>query len=131
MEMSGPWVNDQDIAIVHDALKNGWYGKDAYKYVELFESEFAKYHGRKHALMTPNCTSALHLILKAIGITSGDEVIAPDITWIGSVAGITYQGAKTVLADVDSESWCLTPETISKCRNSIKSKNYVMKKIYF
>ncbi len=115
MEMSGPWVNEQDIAIVTDALRNGWYGKNAYKYVELFEAEFASFHSRKYALMTPNCTSALHLILKALGVEEGDEVIAPDITWIGSVAGITYQGAKTVLADVDPESWCLTAQTIAKC----------------
>ena len=38
------------------------------KNVEIFEKEFAKYHGRKFGLMTPNCTLATHLVLKSLGI---------------------------------------------------------------
>ena len=49
--------------------------KDAYYYVETFENEFAIYHDRKYGLMTPNCTTAIHLLLAALGIQSGDEVI--------------------------------------------------------
>ena len=129
MEMSAPWVSDEDIEIVLDALKNGWYGKDAYKYVELFEKKFAEFHNRSFALMTPNCTSALHLILKAIGVSKDDEVIAPDVTWIGSVAGITYQGAKTVFADVDCNSWCLSAKTIEK-RITNKTKAVIVVGLY-
>ena len=44
--MAGPSVTQADEEIVLDALRNGWYGKNAYKYVELFEAEFAKYHNR-------------------------------------------------------------------------------------
>ena len=94
--MSGPSVNESDIEIVLDALRNGWYGKNSYNYVEKFEKEFAQYHSRNYALMTPNCTSSLHLLLEGLGIGEGDEVIAPECTWIGSVACITYQKAKTV-----------------------------------
>ncbi len=50
---------------------------------------------RKYALMTPNCTTALYLLLAGLGIGEGDEVIAPECTWIGSVACITYQRATT------------------------------------
>ena len=80
--MAGPSVTQADEAIVLDALRNGWYGKNAYKYVELFEAEFAKYHNRAYALMTPNCTSAIHLLLKGLNIHEGDEVIVPECTWI-------------------------------------------------
>ena len=38
--MAGPDITSRDIEIVNDALKNGWYGKDAYKYCELFQDEF-------------------------------------------------------------------------------------------
>ncbi len=100
--------------MVLDALRNGWYGKDAYHYVETFEAEFARYHDRKHALMTPNCTTALHLLLAGLGIGEGDEVIGPECTWVGSVACITYQRATTVFADIDPSHWCLTPETIER-----------------
>lgn len=117
--MAGPSITEHEESIVLDAIRNGWYGKDAYFYVETFENEFAKYHNRKYALMTPNCTTSLHLILAGLGIGEGDEVIAPDCTWVGSVAGITYQRAKTVFADIDPIHWCLTPESIER---SITSK---------
>jgi len=114
MYMSGPSVTDEDVNIVLDAVRDGWYGDKAYSYVEMFEKEFAKYHKRKYALMTPNCTTSLHLLLDGLGIGIGDEVIAPECTWVGSVACITYQSAKTVFADIDSENWCLTAESIEK-----------------
>ena len=114
IHMAGPWITELEEKIVADAVRNGWYGKQAYHYVETFESEFAKYHGRAFALMTPNCTTALHLLLAGLGIREGDEVIAPDCTWVGSVACITYQRATTVLADIDPIHWCLTPESIER-----------------
>jgi perosamine synthetase len=112
--MAGPWITEHEEKIVLDAVRNGWYGKQAYHYVETFEREFAAYHDRKFALMTPNCTTALHLLLAGLGIGPGDEVIAPECTWIGSTACITYQRAETVFADVDPTHWCLTPETIER-----------------
>lgn len=112
--MAGPWITEHEEKIVLDALRNGWYGKQAYHYVELFEAEFARYHDRRHALMTPNCTTALHLLLAGLDIGPEDEVIAPECTWVGSTACITYQRAETVLADIDPVSWCLTPETIER-----------------
>lgn len=114
INMAGPWVTALEEKIVLDAVRNGWYGKNAYYYVELFEAEFAKYHQRKYALMTPNCTTALHLLLAGLGVQEGDEVIAPECTWVGSVAGITYQRAATVFADIHPEHWCLTPESIER-----------------
>jgi perosamine synthetase len=112
--MAGPWITEHEEKIVLDALRNGWYGKQAYYYVETFESEFARYHDRKHALMTPNCTTALHLLLAALGIGEGDEVIAPECTWIGSTACISYQWANPVFADIDPLHWCVTPESIER-----------------
>jgi perosamine synthetase len=114
IQMAGPWITEHEEKVVLDALRNGWYGKQAYHYVETFESEFAKYHDRKYALMTPNCTTALHLLLAGLGIGEGDEVIAPDCTWVGSIACITYQRAKTVFVDIDPDTWCLTPASIER-----------------
>ena len=110
--MAGPDVSPQDIEIVTEMLKNGWYGDKAYSYVEKFEHEFAKWHGRKFGLMTPNCTSAIHLLLAGMDIAEGDEVIVPDITWIASAAPIVYQRAKVVFADVSEQTWCLSAESI-------------------
>lgn len=112
--MAGPSIGKLEEKIVLDALRNGWYGKNAYYYVEKLENDFAKFHNRKFALMTPNCTTALHLLLATLGIKEGDEVIVPDCTWIGSSACVKYQKAETIFADIDPLNWCLTAESIQK-----------------
>jgi perosamine synthetase len=109
--MAGPWVTEHEISVVEDCMRNGWY---SYDYVETFQREFAAYHGRKYAIMTPNCTTAIHLLLAAMGIGSGDEVIAPENTWVGSTAGITYVGATPVFCDIDPKHWCLDPESVEQ-----------------
>jgi len=128
-KMAGPLISEQEAHLVLDACRNGWYGKNAYYYVEYFEAEFAKYHDRKFALMTPNCTSALHLLLAGLGVGPGDEVIAPECTWIGSTACITYLKANTVFADIDPIHWCLTPESIKKVI-SPKTKAVIVVDLY-
>lgn len=127
--MAGPDVTEADIAIVTDMLRNGWYGKDAYAHVERFEREFADWHGRKFGLMTPNCTSAIHLILAAMGVTDDDEVIVPDITWIASAAPIKYQRAIPVFADVNRETWCVDSTTIAE-RITEKTKAVIVVDLY-
>ena len=64
--------------------------------------------------MTTCCTHAIHLQLLALGIKSNDEVIVPECTWTGSVAPITYIGAKPVFADISKENWCIDPGSIEK-----------------
>lgn len=113
-ELFGPSITDLEIKTVMDAMENGWYGDHKYWYVENFEREFAKYHGRKHALMTPNCTSAIHLLLLGLGIGPGDEVIVPECTWIASATHITHVGAKTVFADIDEKTWCMSAESLEE-----------------
>ncbi|MFN7662604.1 MAG: DegT/DnrJ/EryC1/StrS family aminotransferase [Alphaproteobacteria bacterium] len=112
--MAGPWITDLEEKYVLDALRNGWYGKEAYAYVEKFEAEFSAYHGRKYGLMTPNCTTAIHLLLAGLGIKEGDEVIVPECTWIASAAPITYQKATTIFADIDPITWCIKPEAVEQ-----------------
>lgn len=112
IDIAGPDINSLDVQYVIDAMKNGWYGKDKYFYVETFQKEFAKYHNRKFGIMTPNCTMAIHLLLKGLGIRSGDEVIVPDITWVGSTAGITYCSAIPIFCDIEKDSWCLDPQSV-------------------
>lgn len=110
---AGPDISQIEIDIVLDALKNGWYEK-AYYYCELFQKKFAEWHGRKYGIMTPNCTTAIHLLLAGLGIGEGDEVIVPECTWIGSVAGIKWLKAKTVFCDILQESWCIDPESVER-----------------
>jgi len=111
--MAGPWITEHEIKIVEDAMKNGWYEK-AYYYVETFQKDFAEYHNRKYGLMTPNCTSAIHLLLAGMDIKDGDEVIVPECTWIATAAPIRYQRAKEVFCDIDPVDWCLDPKSVEE-----------------
>ncbi|MBK9041591.1 MAG: DegT/DnrJ/EryC1/StrS family aminotransferase [Bdellovibrionales bacterium] len=110
---AGPSITQVEIDCVLDAMKTGWYEKP-YNYVEDFQNEFAQWHGRKFGVMTPNCTTAIHLLLTALKIKKGDEVIAPEITWIGSTAGITYVRATPVLTDILPTNWCIDPDQVEK-----------------
>lgn len=127
--MAGPSITELEQNIVLDALQNGWYGKKAYEYVEKFESEFAKYHDRQYALMTPNCTTAIHLLLEGLGIHEGDEVIVPECTWIASAAPVIYQRAKVVFADIDPVHWCISPREIEK-KITHKTKAVIVVNLY-
>jgi dTDP-4-amino-4,6-dideoxygalactose transaminase len=75
--------------------------------VAKFEEKFAAYCGTKHCIAVNSGTSALHLAMLAAGVKRGDEVIAPAMTFIATVAAIDYIGAKPVLVDVDPVSYCM------------------------
>jgi perosamine synthetase len=111
--MAGPWITEHEVKVVEDAMRNGWY-EHAYDYCERFQAEFAAYHGRRYGIMTPNCTTAIHLVLTALGIGEASEVILPECTWVGSSAGVTYLRATPVFCDIDPISWCLDPASVEK-----------------
>jgi perosamine synthetase len=111
IKMASPWITEHERNTVADMMLYGW---DNYTYVEKFEKEFAEWHDRKYALMTPCCTHAIHLILLSLGIKEGDEVIVPECTWTATAAPITYQKAIPVFADINRDDWCLNIESVEK-----------------
>jgi perosamine synthetase len=112
--VSGPSITAKEIAYVTDAVTHGWYDQ-ANVYHERFERAFAAYHGCRHAIALPSCTSAIHLSLLAMGVGPGDEVVVPECTWIATAAPIAYVGATVVFADIDAESWCLSATSFAAC----------------
>jgi perosamine synthetase len=109
--IAGPSITAKEIDYVTEAVSKAWYG-DANIFHERFERLFAQHCQRRHAVALPSCTSALHLALAALGVGPGDEVIVPDATWIASVAPVRYCGAEPVFADIDVQTWCLSPEAL-------------------
>ena len=112
--VAGPSITQKEIDYVTDAVRNAWY-HNANLYHQRFEKAFAEYLGVRYAIALPSCTSAIHLALLALGVKTEDEVIVPDVTWIGSAAPISYVGATTVFADIDARTWCLSMEGLEKC----------------
>lgn len=112
--VAGPSITAREIAYVTDAVTRCWYGA-ANEYHARFERAFAEHLGVRCAMALPSCTSAIHLALLAMGAGPGDEVVVPDVTWIATSAPVSYVGATPVFADVDEETWCLSPGAFEAC----------------
>lgn len=111
--ISQPSITEKEIEYVTDAIKSGWVSSLG-KYIDMFEEKFAGYCGTKYAVATSNGTTALHLALVSLGITSEDEVIIPDFTFVATASAVKYIGAKVVTVDIDEDTLCIDPQTIEK-----------------
>src|SRR3989338_10456366 len=78
-----------------------------------FESDFAKYVNRKHALILTSGTLAIRTMFEAAGFKEGDEVICPAYTFFGTVSPLLYTGATPILCDID-ENGNIDPKEIEK-----------------
>lgn len=126
--VAGPWITEKEVRYAAEAAADGWYERAGH-YVQRFEEAFARYLGTRHAIAVPHCTSALHLALAGLGIKEGDEVIVPDISWIASAAPTYYVGARPVFADIDPDSWCLSPDAV-RARISERTKAIIPVGLY-
>jgi dTDP-4-amino-4,6-dideoxygalactose transaminase len=82
--------------------------------VEKFETDFAKYLGRKYFVGCQSGTSAITLMLQAAGIGPGDEVVTTPMTYFATSEGILQAGATPVFADVDERTLNLDPRLAEK-----------------
>ncbi len=82
--------------------------------VAEFEKAFADRHSVKHALATTSCTTGLHLILAAMEIGEGDEVIVPAFTWVATANVVLYCGATPVFVDVDRKTNNIDPAELER-----------------
>ncbi len=96
-----------------DCVDSTWVSSKG-KYIDLFEKEFAKKVGVKHAITTSNGTVSLHLILEALGIGNGDEVIVPTFTYVASANSVKYVGANPVFVDIDENTLNMDVEKIQE-----------------
>ncbi len=109
--ISLPDTGDAEWQALREPLVTGWLTQGPK--VAAFEKEFARIHGASHALATTSCTTGLHLILAAMGIGPGDEVIVPAFTWVATANVVLYCGATLVLADVSRITFNLDPTDVA------------------
>jgi perosamine synthetase len=101
--IASPSIGEEEWLALKEPLMSGWLTQGPK--VAAFERAFAERHQVKHAIATTSCTTALHLILAALGIGPGDEVIVPAFTWVSTANVVLYCGAKPVLVDVDRSTF--------------------------
>jgi dTDP-4-amino-4,6-dideoxygalactose transaminase len=80
--------------------------------LEAFEEEFARYVGVRHCVGVANGTDALTIVLKALGVGPGDEVVMPSFTFYATAEAALVLGAQPVFCDIDPDSFCVTRETV-------------------
>jgi perosamine synthetase len=80
--------------------------------VPEFEQRFAELCQTRHAVACNSGTSALHLLVRAMGIGAGDEVITTPFSFVASSNCVIFEGAKPVFVDIDPETWCIDPALI-------------------
>lgn len=80
--------------------------------VAQFEKDFARYLGAEHCVGFNSGTSALHVAMLLLGVSTGDEVITTPFTFVATSWAISYVGAKPVFVDIDDATFNLDPKLI-------------------
>lgn len=114
---SKPFVNKEMLDAVAEVMESGIF--TAGKKIIEFEKKFAEFCNIKHAVAVSNGTVAIELVLKALGIKEGDEIIVPSFTTMPTVEPILYLNAKPVFVDIAEETLNLD---VSKIENAITKK---------
>ena len=105
-------IDDADIEAVVKVLKSDYLTTGPA--VAAFEKKVADYVGAKYAVAVSNGTAALHVACLAAGIGEGDEVITTPITFAASANCVLYCGGTPVFADIDPDTYNISPEELEK-----------------
>jgi len=105
IKLSGPDITQREIDAVAEVLRSGWLSLGPK--VPEFEQAVADFIGVKHAVAVSSGTAGLHLLMRAIGVGRGDEVISTPFSFIASTNCILFEGARPVLVDIDPDDWNL------------------------
>ena len=106
------WVREEVLQQIHAALDGMeiCLGENVYQ----FENEFASYCGVRHAVGVGSGTEALNLILRALDIGPGDEVITASHTFIATAEAIALSGARPVFVDIDPVTYTIDPDRLER-----------------
>jgi len=111
MNITEPSFDEREIELLRECLDSKWVTQGPM--TERFEKSFAECQAVKHALACTSCTAALHLATSALELGPGDEVVVPAFTWVTSAHAAEYVGAKAVFADIDLNTFNISPEALA------------------
>ena len=100
LHVAEPVLGREEQIAVSRVIEEGWITMGSK--VREFELAFADLHGAPDAVAVSSCTAALHLILDALGVGPGDEVLVPSMTFVATVNCVVYTGATPVFVDIES-----------------------------
>jgi perosamine synthetase len=110
--LSAPDITEAEIAAVIAVLRTSRLSLGPQ--MEEFEQSVARYVGATNAVAVSSGTSALHLGIRALGISEGDEVIVPSFAFIAVANVVRYERAVPVFVDIDPQTLNLDPARIEE-----------------
>ena len=109
-----PDLNYEDYKSVLRTIKIGEISGSFTSTITKFEKEYAKFNKARYAVSVSNCTNALQLACRVIGIKKGDEVLVSSSTNIATALAIFYNGGIVVPIDSDPITWNLNEDLIER-----------------
>ena len=102
--------SNNEAKYVEDATLNGW-GNDRDKYTNMFAAKLGTIFKNKNLILTSSFHGALHILVKALSLRPNDEIIAPNISWVGTVNPFVWIGLNVKFADVSPITCCMDYES--------------------
>ena len=124
--MSSPDITDAERNAVKDVLKGQQLSMGPK--IKAFEDAFRSFTGCRHAIAVNSGTSALHLCVRAAGITSGDLIITTPFSFISSTNVILFEQATPIFVDVDPETGNIDPDKVKSAVADITQNSTAAKK---
>src|SRR6516162_2841322 len=103
--VSEPILGTEEKTALAAVIDSGWITMG--DRVREFEQALARLHEAEDSVAVSSCTAALHLILHALDIGPGDEVLVPSLTFVATVNSVLYVGATPVFVDIEDMEWPL------------------------
>ncbi|MBZ9797243.1 DegT/DnrJ/EryC1/StrS family aminotransferase [Mesorhizobium sp. ES1-4] len=122
--VSAPILGVPEKAALSKVIDSGWLTMG--DRVRAFEEAFADMHGAEDCVAVSSCTAALHLILHALGIGPGDEVLVPSMTFVATANAVLYVGASPVFVDIESADVPLMSIVEAEARCTSRTKAVIL-----
>jgi len=109
-----PLIDEREVEAVAEVLRSGVLTGHPGRgpMVTRFEGAFAGFVGARHGVAVNSGTAALHMALLAAGVTQGDQVIVPSLTFVATAEAVALAGARPVFVDIDPETYNISPGEI-------------------
>lgn len=111
ISIAEPVFNGNEKKYLMECIDTGWVSANG-RFIKEFQDKFAEYNGSKYAIACANGTVTLMLIMKALNIGPGDEVIMPTLTYVATANAVANCGATPVFVDSDPNTWNVDPNAI-------------------
>ncbi|MFC2095135.1 DegT/DnrJ/EryC1/StrS family aminotransferase [Candidatus Bipolaricaulota bacterium] len=108
--LAQPFITEQDVAAVTQTVAGARLALGPS--LDAFEVALTQRSGTAHAVAVNSGTSALHLIIRALGIGPGNEVVTTPFSFVASTNCILMEGATPVFADIDPQTLCIDPAAV-------------------